>query len=78
MPVHITLSGPIRSPRRAKEFTVVVATGTSVRDFLKAEFSFAEDEMTHLVVMINGVESRLSAVLQADDALHLFLPVGGG
>jgi sulfur carrier protein ThiS len=54
-----------------------ISTGTTVGALLKA-LGVAEKQQKYLVVTVNGGKQGLSYMIQDNDALQLFLPIGGG
>ena len=49
--------------------------GTSVRQLIQ-RLGLPEDEVK--LVMVNGIVTKLDAVLEGDERVALFPPVGGG
>ncbi len=56
---------------------IQVVEPISVADLLTG-YKISKKHQRHIIPIVNGEEERLSYVLQEDDELTLFLPVGGG
>ncbi|OIP91603.1 MAG: hypothetical protein AUK55_10840 [Syntrophobacteraceae bacterium CG2_30_61_12] len=79
MAIQLLLAATLRSylagydPLQGRRLEV--PRGTSVRQLIQ-RLGLPEDEVK--LVMVNGIVTKLDAVLEGDERVALFPPVGGG
>lgn len=77
MQIKVSFVGYLKVDGVQSGSRIAVDDGTTVADLL-AKFRVSPQHQRFVVPVVNGREQRRSYVLQADDELSLFLPVGGG
>ncbi|MCG3221136.1 MAG: MoaD/ThiS family protein [Candidatus Heimdallarchaeota archaeon] len=58
-----------------EEVIIKVAQGSTIKEILS---SFTIDEKLAKIIFVNGVHKRLDHILQENDLLVVFPPIGGG
>ncbi len=56
---------------------IEIMEGTTIADLL-TKYNIKEEHQQYIILSVNGEQKRLSYVLQEDDSLSLYLPIGGG
>lgn len=72
--IKVRLFATLRN-NREKEMIMDLAQGATTRDIIE-RLNITEEEAT--IIMINGRGAKLDKVLEDNDTVSIFPPVGGG
>ncbi len=77
MKIVIESVGILRADGLEDGTTLELAPGTAISDLL-AEHNVSMTHLRYILAIVNGDEQKQSYVLQDNDRVSFFLPVGGG
>ena len=78
-PVTISLShAPILKLKELDDSGKLELPSGSTIQVLLARLGIPDSQQRYLIVYANGKKQTLSYILRQDDAVQLFLPIGGG
>jgi sulfur carrier protein ThiS len=75
--ITVSFAGTIYIEKLERGGKVQVKNGTSIFVFL-LEKGLNEQHLKLIIPVVNGDEKPLSYILQHNDKLNIFMPVGGG